>query len=68
LFTPAVNYGAGSGPESVAVGDFNNDTIQDLVTANFVSDNVFKLIGNGNGTFVTPALDFGAVLSLSVVP
>src|SRR5918995_1819961 len=26
--TPAVNFGAGDGPISVAVGDFNNDTIQ----------------------------------------
>jgi hypothetical protein len=58
--TPAVNYGAGGGAFSVAVGDFNNDTNLDLATANFFSNDVSILIGNGNGTFVTPALNFGA--------
>ena len=57
--TPAVNFGAGDGPWSVAVGDFNNDTIQDLAVANALSDNVSILLGNGNGTFVTPAVNFG---------
>jgi hypothetical protein len=47
-------------PSSVAVGNFNNDTILDLAVANSVSNNVSILIGNGNGTFVTPAVNFGA--------
>ena len=58
--TPAVNFGAGGQPFSVAVGDFNNDTILDLAVANDFSDNVSILLGNGNGTFVTPAVNFGA--------
>src|ERR687897_308197 len=59
--TPAVNFGAGDGPFSVAVGDFNNDTILDLAVANFLSDNVSILLGTGNSTlFVTPAVNFGA--------
>src|ERR671913_442838 len=58
--TPAVNFGVGDEPRSVAVGDFNNDTILDLAVANQNSDNVSILLGNGNGTFVTPAVNFGA--------
>ena len=32
----------------------------DLAVANDFSDNVSILLGNGNGTFVTPAVNFGA--------
>ena len=44
---------------SVAVGDFNNDTILDLAVANFGSNNVSILLGIGNGNFVTSAVNFG---------
>lgn len=47
-------YPAGSGPEAVAVSDFNNDGIPDLVTANYYSNNASVLLGNGNGTFRNP--------------
>ena len=50
-FNPAVNYGAGSAPRSVAVGDFNGDGKPDLVVANTGSNTVSVLLGNGNGTF-----------------
>jgi hypothetical protein len=50
-FLPAVNYNAGSGPFSVAVGDFNGDGKADLAMANSGSSNVSVLLGNGNGTF-----------------
>ena len=36
---------------SVAVGDFNGDGIQDLATANYGSNNVTVLLGNGSGGF-----------------
>jgi len=36
---------------SVAVGDFNNDGNSDLVTANYATDTVSVLLGNGDGTF-----------------
>ena len=35
----------GSGPASVAVGDFNGDGRQDLAVANLGSDNVSILLG-----------------------
>ncbi|NJM24109.1 MAG: DUF4347 domain-containing protein [Richelia sp. SM1_7_0] len=41
----------GSNPLSVSVGDFNGDGKLDLATANYGSNNVSILLGNGNGTF-----------------
>lgn len=38
-------------PRSVALGDFNNDTLLDLVIANTVADNIAIFSGYGNGTF-----------------
>ena len=53
----------GSGPNSVAVGDFNGDGVEDLVTADSdLSDNsvnVSVLLGNGDGTFQN-AVNFAA--------
>ncbi len=57
-FLPAVNYGAGLAPISVAVGDFNGDGKPDLAVANIQSDNVSVLIGSGGGTFET-AVNYG---------
>ncbi len=51
-------FGVGNGPHSVAVGDFNGDTIQDLAVPNFSSDNVSILLGQGDGTFLS-AQHFG---------
>ncbi|MBI4355825.1 MAG: VCBS repeat-containing protein, partial [Candidatus Omnitrophica bacterium] len=69
LFTPATpgtgtfsgptSFPVGDNPSSVAVGDFNGDTLLDLAVANFVS--VFGdvslsiLLGDGKGAFVGPA-------------
>src|SRR5438034_348997 len=58
-FAAAANYGAGTNPFSVAVGDFNGDGNQDLAVANSGSANVSILLGNGDGTFGA-ASNFGA--------
>jgi len=50
-FQPSVNYAVGTGPATLAVGDFNNDGVPDLVVTNINSSNVSILLGNGDGTF-----------------
>src|SRR2546428_14468 len=50
-FSAARTLGVGSGPWSVAVGDFNRDGKLDLAVANFSSSTVSVLLGNGDGTF-----------------
>ena len=57
---PAVNQPAGVNPQSVAAADFNRDGKMDLVVADSgsgVSDpgSVAVLLGNGDGTFRSPA-------------
>ncbi|MGD0998743.1 MAG: VCBS repeat-containing protein, partial [Thermoleophilia bacterium] len=58
VFLPATDYGTGTWPASVAVGDFNNDGKQDLATADYGSNAVSVLLGNGNGGFGAKT-DFG---------
>ena len=43
----------GKMPDSVAVGDFNGDGVQDLAVANSNSNSVTILFGKGDGTFPT---------------
>ncbi len=40
-------------PGSIVAGDFNNDGRLDLVTSNYVTDNISVLLGNGAGTFTS---------------
>jgi FG-GAP-like repeat len=47
-------------PEVVQPGDFNGDGITDLVTANSDSNTVTIFIGNLDGTFESPAIEFSA--------
>jgi hypothetical protein len=56
-FAAATNFGTAAQPVAVAVGDFNGDDKQDLVTANFAA-NVSILLGNGAGSFGA-ATNFG---------
>ena len=46
-----VAYDVGLQPDSVAVGNFNNDGKLDLAVAKGVSNSVSILLGNGTGTF-----------------
>lgn len=62
----AVNYGAGSQPWSIAVGDFNGDGKQDLAVA-FVGSGVDVLPGNGDGTFQASSTYRSGVAPQSVV-
>jgi hypothetical protein len=57
-FSAATNFTVGTGPESIAIGDFNGDGKQDLATANDISDDVSVLLGDGAGGFA-PAVAFG---------
>jgi len=50
-FAAKVDYGAGTGPRSVAFGDFNLDGKPDLAVANQLSNTVSVFINNGAGTF-----------------
>jgi hypothetical protein len=44
-------FDVGAAPFSVAVSDFNRDGKLDLAVANYGSNDVSVLIGNGDGTF-----------------
>src|SRR5438034_5569669 len=50
-FITRVDYAAGTNPASVAVGDFNRDGVPDVAAANYGSNTVSVLLGNGDGTF-----------------
>jgi hypothetical protein len=50
-FTNAADVPVGSSPYSVAVGDFNNDGIQDLAVASINLNTVSIRLGKGSGSF-----------------
>ncbi len=39
------------GPQAIASGDLNGDTFEDLIVANFVTNNLSIFFNNGDGTF-----------------
>ena len=52
-FTPASGspMTVGNFPQTVKIGDFNNDGLQDLVVSNGKDNTLSILLGNGDGTF-----------------
>ena len=52
-FASPIQYsmGVGSAPRMVAVGHFNDDTVIDIVVANFGTNNIIVLFGKGDGSF-----------------
>jgi hypothetical protein len=57
-FGPKTDFGTGSNPRSVAVGDFNGDGKLDLAVANGSSATVSILLDTGTGSFGAKS-DFG---------
>ena len=66
-FQPQQTFATGSGPESVAVGDFNDDGDADLAVANSSSNTVSVMLSNGNGTFQPPQTFATGIDPVSVV-
>ncbi|CAF1619070.1 unnamed protein product [Rotaria sp. Silwood1] len=52
MFTTGFN----SQPNMIAVGDFNNDTLLDIIVANYGTNNIGVLLGYGNGSFANVKL------------
>src|SRR5437870_8711282 len=50
-FDPVSSYPVEGNPQAVETGDFNTDSIPDLVAVNNSSSSVSVLLGNGDGTF-----------------
>jgi len=53
FFESRLDIDTGDKPISVAIGDLNGDSNQDIVTANNDSNDVSVLLGNGDSTFQT---------------
>jgi hypothetical protein len=53
IFSNITTYSTGdnSHPSSLAVGNFNNDSLTDIVVANSVSNNIVVFVGLGSGNF-----------------
>ena len=53
-FDPPATFPAGGNPDSVVMGDFNNDGNPDLAIADYISDSASILLGDGAGGFGAP--------------
>ena len=58
LFGANTDFATGTNPIPVAIGDLNGDGKPDLAVANYYSNTVSVLLGNGDGTFGAKT-DFG---------
>src|SRR5881396_1201456 len=70
-FRPAINFGAGDGPGSVAVTELNRVGVPDLAVANYYSNTVSVLLSSGRALVATPVLSpaggtFTAAVSVTI--
>jgi hypothetical protein len=56
-FVARMDFPVGQDPRAIATGDLDSDGKLDLVTANYASNDVSVLLGNGDGTF-NPAVSY----------
>ena len=56
-FVARMDFPVGQDPRAIATGDLDSDGKVDLVTANYGSNDVSVLLGNGDGTF-KPAVNY----------
>jgi uncharacterized repeat protein (TIGR01451 family) len=66
-FGGATTFAAGSGPSSIAAGDFNRDGFLDVAIANRLSGNVTVRLGDGAGSFGSPSTPLAGLTPLQVV-
>jgi len=50
-FKEQQKFKVGDGPMAIAIADLNGDKILDIVTANFMTNDVSVLLGKGDGAF-----------------
>jgi FG-GAP-like repeat len=55
---PGSPFQVGDGPQATTTADFDGDGKKDLAATNSASDNISVLLGDGQGSFKTPAIDF----------
>ena len=60
-------FAVGSGAQSVAVGDFNNDGRLDFAVNNFASNSVSVFTNSGNGNFSESGLNLGTGIAGTLV-
>ena len=57
LFEPQLIFDAGgAGTHSVTIRDLNDDNLLDISAANWLSDTVSVMLGNGDGTFLNSTI------------
>ncbi|CAF4309273.1 unnamed protein product [Rotaria socialis] len=61
------SIGGNSGPNVVAIGDFNNDGQPDIAVAMYLADSVGIFLGYGNGTFTSEIICYTGAYSRPLV-